>query len=596
MSCPTYSVDPGAPNSVQATFGPPNNQLTITGTSLLDGFGGTAGSILLVCGNNTSINLRLVSWTDREIVTVLPDSRPCIPDQQNNYHIQVQKSSGELCPPIPISISDSVISQPIDLERLARLMRIEAQLPAPPPPGQPMQPEPIFAKLVAPNISGVVFTDQQGNTLPVYSDPHAFEGSITEGVSPPSHMPLSPIVSDLLPVTVVKVEIRWSASRDDGSSTEFLVKPNLSAPLDANTQIPNVAFLFKPHVVELTENSLRTAPLQKRKLHVQVKLSVNNVLTTDWIDLPFVEVFIPSLQIPTVLALYQGINLTQRILILVPSSSPFKYLEKLIPVLEKLNTVVFALKELVFFARFLVGLDSLVNNLPSVGVDYRVTDDIKLNDILFEPDFPRDATWEDRVSSILFIGPQGKKVHCQNESNIDTEGAFIITIGEEYHVIVPTLRANPPRTEPVNRLEVTARPLDLDPGNHSYLFDDTLSTIIFSPPIPAVYVNIVGPRRVSLGRSYGGIGEYTTDPVNLDILLSVAWSSNGSVVNPVSETTNISFVNTGTWWVQVDVMDINHVHVQNRINVIVEEDPRDCHIDPPICCTHPHLPVCERDR
>ncbi|SYX81725.1 hypothetical protein [Paenibacillus alvei] len=593
MSCPTYSVVPGAPNSVQATFGLPNNQLTITGTSLLDGFGSTAGSILLVCGNNTSINLRLVSWTDREIVTVLPDSRPCIPDQQNNYHIQVQKSSGELCPPIPISISDSVIPQPIDLERLARLMRIEAQLPAPPPPGQPELPEPIFAKLIAPNISGVIFTDQQGNTLPVYSDPHAFVGAVTEDLSPAPHKLLSPIVSDLPSVTVVKVEICWNASRVDGTSTKFLVKPDLSAPLDANTQVANVVFLFKPNVVELTKGNLRTAPRQRRQIHIKVRLSVDNIFTTGWIDLPYKEVPIPSLQIPTVLALCQGINLLQSVLILVPTSSPFESVAGLRSFLERLNVIVYALKEIGSFASFLLGLDSLVNILPSVGgSNYVVTDDILLDDISFEP----GATWEDRASSMLFIGPQDKWVHCQNESHKDEEGSLIITIGEEYHVIVPTLRENPPRTLPVNRRIVNRQPTDDDPGEHSYLFDDTLSTIIFSPPIPAVYVNIVGSRSIRLSRSHVGIGGYTIDPINLDILLSVAWSSNGSVVNPAYETTNISFVNTGTCWVQVDVTDINHVHVQNRINVIVEEDPRDCHIDPPICCTHPNLPVCERDR
>lgn len=592
MSCPTYSVVPGAPNSVQATFGPPNNQLTITGTSLLDDFGSMAGSILLVCGNNTSINLRLISWTDREIMTVLPDSRPCIPDQQNNYHIQVQKSSGELCPPIPISISDSIIPQPIDLERLAHLMRIEAQLPAPPPPGQPELPEPIFAKLIAPNISGVVFTDQQGNTLPVYSDPHAFEGGITEGLSPAPYEPLSPIVSDLPSVTVVKVEICWSASRVDGTSTKFLVKPDLSAPLDSNTQVANVVFLFKPNVIELTKGNLRTAPRQRRQIHIKIKLSVDNILKTGWIDLPSTEVPIPSLQIPTVLALYQGINLLQSVLILVPTSSPFQSVAGLRSFLERLNVIVHALKDIGSFASFLLGLDSLVNVLPSVGgSNYVVTDDIVLDDISFEP----GATWEDRASSILFIGPQDKWVHCQNKSHDDEEGSFIITIGEEYHVIVPTLRANP--LQPMDRIFIYRQPTDNDPGKHSYLFDDTLSTIIFSPPIPAgPYVDIVGPGSIILDHPHSVIREYRINPVNLEAPISVAWSSNGSVINPASEITNISFFNTGTWRVQVDVTDINRVHVQNQIDVIVEVAPLGCPTDPPICCTQPHLPVCERDR
>ncbi|MCP1311770.1 hypothetical protein [Paenibacillus tyrfis] len=468
-------------------------------------------------------------------------------------------------------------------------MYIDPQLPSPPPPGQPELPEPIFAKLVAPNISGVVFTDQLGNTLPVYSDLHAFERPITEGTSPASHEPLSPIVSDLLPVTVVKVEISWSANRDDGTPAEFLVKPNLSAPRDANTQVADVVFLFKPHVVELTRDNLRTAPLQRRQIHIKVRLSVDNILTTGWIDdLPFVEVLIPSLQIPTVLALYQGINLQQSVLILVPSSSPFESVAGLRFFLERLNSIVYTLKEIGSFASFLLGLDSLVNALPSVGgSNYVVTDDILLDDISFEP----GATWEDRVSSILFIGPQGKWVHCQNKSHNDEEGSFIITIGEEYHVIVPTLRANP--LHPVDRIFINHQPTDDDPGEHSYLFDDTLSTIIFSPPIPArPYVDIVGPRSIRLDHPHGVIQEYRINYENLEDPISIAWSSNGSVINPASKITNISFFNTGTWLVQVDVTDINRVHVQNHIDVIVEVAPLGCLRIPPICCTHPSSPVC----
>lgn len=268
------------------------------------------------------------------------------------------------------------------------------------------------------------------------------------------------------------------------------------APL--GLKIPAPTFVLKPETVELTANADLTAAA-KRWLKASVKLSVTTAegsFTSPDTPLPAVPFYVVKLPIPVVLAMFTHTNFNPlgpllgadgdegATLIVVPSNSPLASTQILFDTVTKLQN---ALRPLTSFANFvgafLPAVDLLVNALNAQPrQELRVANKIdNMNDItlIARDAFHNNTEAEDELSSIIFVGPAGRRVQLNNDRDQDDgEGRFTLKTGPSFHAIVRNLHAKTPAVEPdVPAPDGPLLVVEHDPDDDT--FGDKLSSLQF---------------------------------------------------------------------------------------------------------------------
>lgn len=360
-----------------------------------------------------------------------------------------QPVSARLAPPTDsLSVTD-FLPGPLDLKLVTKQIRYLT--PGPEPSLAP-------ADLVAQIVGGIPLRLPVVGNLVGTEELNGVPGELTQ-------------LEGTLPIPVqapVTVTVEWSVRDADGSllaeGDSFLAPDGLASP--------QVVLVFAPEVVELTASAPPPVAVQ-RFLHARVRLAAGGVTTPD-IDLPPLPLLIPALAIPTVLAMFLHSNFQPRdgdddgaVLVLVPEDSPFRSLAALQPTLDTLDSAVSRLTGFARFASFLLGLRDLTAALGAQPhVQFRAQDGIgNLNDITLiqRGFFSNDTEAEDELSSLIFLGPPGRKVECFVARRFrDGEGRFDLTIarsvvegeeriGLELFTAARSLHAATPATVPTGQ-------------------------------------------------------------------------------------------------------------------------------------------------
>lgn len=295
-------------------------------------------------------------------------------------------------------------------------------------------------------------------------------------------------VSTELPV---QVAVKWTVHDETGTA----VAPGpTSFSTPQGTAGPDVSFVFAPQTVELT--SAVSVPVVRRFIRATVTLTAG--ATQHVFPLPDIPVVIPAIPIPTVVVFFLHPDFAASVgddagaaFIVVPNNSPLKSTAQLQATLNTIQSTLGSLTSVANFAAFLLGLQELSNALaaqPQPNVQFRVADganEIKnFNEVtLIERAWYQNNTEaEDELSSMIFIGPEGKGIRCFNFRNTRSgDGAFTLTIGPKLHAFVRTLHAWAPTSGPdTGELVVDVPPPSWPfPVRRPDTFGDELSSMLF---------------------------------------------------------------------------------------------------------------------
>jgi hypothetical protein len=519
MACPAIIVTPGSPGTTPAVWG---TKVTLSTTDLV-GFGPTSGKVSLKCSDGRTLvdALAIVSWLPQAVVVTLPaQSAVAACDSPLFYelsvHIPITNSD---CGPLTIDILNS-ITDPTqltanDLTQLAGQFQISLSIP-----GSTMVPVtgvPVRAQIVPPFGTSLTFTDIAGAPLPRILKWNPVIGGLrveamhraaqAQRAKVPPLVLRSPATLAALaknptrgrPVAVlpppapsVTVEVAWSVT----AFSIFFPNPvtvqegTLFTLADPNDPLHGVAptlssvligILFQPWLTPLTDPPTPARQAVFYILHARVRLSVPLTQTFgEWIDLPAVQLPVPVLEIPVVLALFSDSNFTGHILPCVPANAALRDLQSMVNKLQAIQTALGALANLASVASWLTGLGSLLGKLPvSPGATALVVANdqgkIDLDSQIMEKGgtFGWDTDWEDQVSSIIFFGPQNTTAAFFSAPDWDPgEGRYDITIGFELNASVRNLSSKTPASLPAGALTVVHNTTDDD-------FNDRLSTLQF---------------------------------------------------------------------------------------------------------------------
>ena len=267
-------------------------------------------------------------------------------------------------------------------------------------------------------------------------------------------------------------DVQWRIGNGNISSTGDVAVPAGQALEALQLALPIV-------VAELTTAQL---PVVRRSIQASVNLSAAGE-SSGWIDLPPIELLVPVIPIPTILAMTVHVDLGGAVMIVVPADSPF-------PDFAALSGAVVAARDLIDPLQtptqdFPPGIDYLALVLPYLNqilnlsyVTYVRTNEIdNLNDYTLEQEglFSNDTEAEDELSSLLFIGPPRRRVRLFNDRDFDPgEGQLDVTIGQELVAYVSNLHTTSPQSVPQGLVSVAHEAEDDEDG-----FGDTLSSLQF---------------------------------------------------------------------------------------------------------------------
>jgi hypothetical protein len=278
-----------------------------------------------------------------------------------------------------------------------------------------------------------------------------------------------------VPVQVpVNMSVEWTVldgtvvpPRPMAEGTEFFAPDGLTSPA--------ATFIILPQIGrESTSNPL--LPPARRIIRAEVTLSTT-LSTGSVASAPRIidlDVFVPSISIPTILALFRHPNFAARVeagnlpgvvLLVIPPDSPLTSFTQVLTALRALRAAIGPLAAfstpILSFAGFLLGLDSLINALDApqfIMLIEASTSLARMDAIPVERGFfnilgfevlPLNA--EDRFDSLIFIGRSGDSAHLFNIVSFDTSaGDFTITARQEMFVMIRDLRSASPAHEPLH--------------------------------------------------------------------------------------------------------------------------------------------------
>jgi hypothetical protein len=249
-----------------------------------------------------------------------------------------------------------------------------------------------------------------------------------------------------LPVPIevpVQVDVTWTVRDVNGA----LVNPGpgtFNAPNGLAGH--NAVFVFAPQTVELTSDV--SPPVTQFFLRAAVTLTAGG--TAHNFVLPDLPVLIPAVPIPSIVVFFLHTNFSAgAALVMVPASSPLRTLGQAQSALNTLDSIVSGLTSIAEFASFLLGIQQMTSALGAQPhVQFRAADSISnFNNITLDSGFWNDTEAEDELSSMIFIGPQGKTIECFKDRG-HKGGKFHLTIGNKFHASIRSLHSNTPASGP----------------------------------------------------------------------------------------------------------------------------------------------------
>lgn len=303
---------------------------------------------------------------------------------------------------------------------------------------------------------------------------------------------------------------------------------------------PSLSILFVNPIVELRQDKPLPEP---RRYWIRCTVTLRALGVTKTFDLPDVPVFVPVIGVPTVLALFPETNFLPKrgaLLVVVPERSPFREVDELLSLVNRLQGIVSRLTAIPRFALFALGLQRLAAAIHAPRLRFKVRDEIanlnkvKLADIdasyvryngadVFDVgDQGNDMEAEDNMSSLMLLGPPGRQVRCYNRRDLQAEvveleielengarikvsdgGQVNVATGNDMFVALPDLRQpERPLPAPMDAPGFQGDPGGIiavdsfDPGKG---FSDTLSSIAFdwAPRVATgpLYPPVVPPGR-----------------------------------------------------------------------------------------------------
>jgi hypothetical protein len=288
-----------------------------------------------------------------------------------------------------------------------------------------------------------------------------------------------PVPTDVLP----RLDVTWRVT--DTAGNDLIASGEAVAPSGLNQVALSVLFL--PEFVELT-SGLGTPGTSVRRVSATVSITAGTTSTPPRTLGP-IDVVVPRVALPTVLAMLVDKPFRGPALIMVPADSAIADLGALTGKLQELQNVLNPVRSVARLAAFLTGLDVLSTILGSEPhISFRKTDGIgNLNDITLVQRswYENDTEAEDELSSLFMIGPRGRAAEFFNDRSFDTgEGKFTLTLGPELFAGIRDLHREHPASEPSGSEIV----VDVDPPGGWWnpdIFGDELSSVRFVA-LPAI--------------------------------------------------------------------------------------------------------------
>lgn len=324
--------------------------------------------------------------------------------------------------------------------------------------------------------------------------------------------------TQLLSMNSVRLKVEWNLFKYERRAWRALklgidyLMPVVARGIDAGMSGAQASFLFKPPIVELL---VREEPLPPLKIKIKPTITLevlplggavpvlppggalpkisytipNGDIAPGNSDYLALKLEIVALEIPAVLILFRhakfqpfennllpGFALT----IVRGGASVRDVTELLNKTLARIEEAVRPLKTLAGFAAFLLKLPLLRSALGASPMVRTLAGDV---DHLFDIHMRVDKFWgidvveedlraDDRVSSLMFLGPPGSAVECFNDTKFKTgQGALRIEAGLTLVVLADDLKTVRPGALPEG-IEIT-----VDDPDHD--FNDSMSSVRF---------------------------------------------------------------------------------------------------------------------
>jgi hypothetical protein len=306
--------------------------------------------------------------------------------------------------------------------------------------------------------------------------PPSLDGSGVEGLvgKIKGTIPL-PIPVEALPKLSVNWRVQDAAGNNLVEGNDFLSPSGLT-----NTTLEVV---FLPAFV-LFDGS-PPAPTTRR-IFADVTLTANTQSATATIG-P-VDVIIPTIPFPKVLALTLDQNFRGASLIMVPGNSAITTVDQIKALLQPVRNVISTLTTVTRFAEMLLGIDTLAGTLEATNIAFSKADSVSnLNDIdlITRPWYENDTEAEDELSAFVYISPppppekNTNAVEMFNDRGFKSgEGKFTVATGTSFVALCSNLHFRIPGVAPSSaNLTVDSAPPGgwFDPDT----FGDELSSIRF---------------------------------------------------------------------------------------------------------------------
>ncbi|HKX84848.1 MAG TPA: hypothetical protein VJL58_11550 [Pyrinomonadaceae bacterium] len=284
------------------------------------------------------------------------------------------------------------------------------------------------------------------------------------------------IPTDVLP----RLDVTWQITDTAGND---MVASGDAIPSNGLNDVVLTA-LFLPEFVELT-SGLGALGTSTRRVSATVTLTAGATVVGPRTIGP-VDIIVPKLPIPTVLAMFVHKPYHGPTLIMVPADSAIPDLGGLAGQIQALQSALNPIRTIARLAALITGLDAittLLNNEPHIS--FRKTDSISnLNDITLVQRswYENDTEAEDELSSLFMIGPAGRAAEFFNDrGHDDGEGKFTFTVGPPLFAGIRDLHRDNPASEPLgNEIVVNHGP----DGWWVDTFGDELSSVRFLPLAP----------------------------------------------------------------------------------------------------------------
>jgi hypothetical protein len=337
-------------------------------------------------------------------------------------------------------------------------------------------------------------------------------GTATNGATNPPGVPgLLGHVSGTIPLVLQRTERTQPPQPPINASVRWRIRDERGAIVPVSWSIPGVAsgtggeilrtlgalpLTMPPPNLTLTfpllftEMSTRALPLPQRSIEVAIRLEVPTLgITSGWVDLPPVTITLPAIPIPSIAVFTEGLDFGGRVLVVVPSGSPFTTISEMTTALTSLVATLTPLPSIpglsIFLSQF-APTGSITMALATPSVLFQVADSMP---------FMRNATWnrgwlqtnvvdaanaEDSISAIALIGPPGRTIECFNAREFAPhEGQINITTGAGIMTTIRDLNSASPPCDPPGNISIP-RPPGGSYWFHSInTFDNELSSMRF---------------------------------------------------------------------------------------------------------------------